>query len=118
MNLTASDRKALIRLASTLPVGSDERKVILAGLKKSKQAAPTPAVDETLAPYQNLAADFERKFRALDMSSGRVRYFGKTVSAGPFKAFGPMDAQKLATWLKKANVSEFQTTAKGIYLQW
>ena len=28
--LTASDRKALIRLASTLPKGSDERKAILA----------------------------------------------------------------------------------------
>jgi hypothetical protein len=33
--ITASDRKALIRLASTLPVGSEERKAILAGLKTS-----------------------------------------------------------------------------------
>ena len=33
--LTASDRKTLIRLASTLPKGSDERKAILAGLSKS-----------------------------------------------------------------------------------
>lgn len=33
MNFTASDRKALIRLASTLPKGSEERKTILAGLK-------------------------------------------------------------------------------------
>jgi len=32
--LTASDRKTLIKLASTLPVGSPERKVILAGLSK------------------------------------------------------------------------------------
>jgi hypothetical protein len=32
--LTASDRSALIRLASTLPKGSDERKAILAGLRK------------------------------------------------------------------------------------
>lgn len=32
--LTASDRSALIKLASTLPVGSDERKAILAGLGK------------------------------------------------------------------------------------
>ncbi len=32
--LTAADRSALIRLASTLPVGSDERKAILAGLSK------------------------------------------------------------------------------------
>lgn len=33
MNITASDRKALIRLASSLPKGSEERKTILAGLK-------------------------------------------------------------------------------------
>jgi hypothetical protein len=30
--LTASDRRSLIRLASTLPAGSEERRVILAGL--------------------------------------------------------------------------------------
>jgi len=33
--LTAADRSALIRLASTLPAGSPERKAILAGLSKS-----------------------------------------------------------------------------------
>jgi len=33
--LTAADRKALIRLASTMPVGSGERKAILAGLSKT-----------------------------------------------------------------------------------
>ena len=31
-NLTASDRKSLIRLASTMPKGSPERRAILAGL--------------------------------------------------------------------------------------
>lgn len=35
MDLTATDRKALIRLASSLPKGSPERKTILAGLKVS-----------------------------------------------------------------------------------
>lgn len=33
--LTASDRKSLIRLASSLPQGSPERKAILAGLKSA-----------------------------------------------------------------------------------
>lgn len=33
--LTASDRKALIRLASGLPKGSEERRAILAGLKSA-----------------------------------------------------------------------------------
>lgn len=34
-NLTAADRSALIRLASTLPKGSEERRVILAGLMEA-----------------------------------------------------------------------------------
>jgi hypothetical protein len=33
--ITAADRSALIRLANSLPAGSEERKAILAGLKKS-----------------------------------------------------------------------------------
>ena len=37
-NLTASDRSRLIKLASTLPTGSPERKAILAGLSKTKVA--------------------------------------------------------------------------------
>ena len=110
--LTATDRSALIRLASTMEAGDPKRLAILAGLKTS--------VDEDLAPYQKLAEDFEQKFRVqLDMSAGeKVRYFGKTVSAGPFKVFAPLDAQKLATWLKKANVKNLRPDAKGIYLNW
>jgi hypothetical protein len=40
--LTASDRSALIRLASTLPVGSEERKAILAGLGKKAKFVLSP----------------------------------------------------------------------------
>ena len=47
--LTASDRKALIRLASTMPVGAPERKAILNGL--SKTAATRPFVE--IAPGQD-----------------------------------------------------------------
>lgn len=35
LTLTASDRSALIRLASTMPVGTDERRAILAGLART-----------------------------------------------------------------------------------
>ena len=34
-NLAASDRSALIRLAASLPVGSEERRAILAAMSKS-----------------------------------------------------------------------------------
>jgi len=40
--LTSSDRSALIRLASTLPVGSDERRAILAGLSDKSAAGSYP----------------------------------------------------------------------------
>ena len=36
--LTASDRSALIRLASTMPAGSDERRAILSGLRAIRVA--------------------------------------------------------------------------------
>jgi hypothetical protein len=38
-NLTASDRHRLIKLASTMPVGSPERKAILAGLSTRPKEA-------------------------------------------------------------------------------
>jgi hypothetical protein len=38
-NLTASDRSALIKLASSLPEGSSEKKAILAALQGSPKAA-------------------------------------------------------------------------------
>ena len=41
-NLTASDRSALIRLASTLEKGSEERKAILKGLDKFARSFRTP----------------------------------------------------------------------------
>ena len=37
--LTATDRKSLIRLASTMEKGSQERRAILAGLRESKRAS-------------------------------------------------------------------------------
>ena len=37
--LTASDRKSLIRLASSLPAGSEERRTILSGIKKKAMTA-------------------------------------------------------------------------------
>jgi len=38
--ITASERKTLIRLASTLPVGDDTRKAILTGLAQTREAGP------------------------------------------------------------------------------
>ena len=51
--LTAADRSRLIRLASTMPVGSAERRAILAGLSKSA-AHPFPDGVLTKAEYSRL----------------------------------------------------------------
>ena len=45
-NITATDRKALIRLASSLPKGSEERKTILAGLSKATDFGPFKPSDK------------------------------------------------------------------------
>jgi hypothetical protein len=47
-DFTMSDRKTLIRLASTLPKGSKERKAILAGLKKTAAEESEDFLDRKL----------------------------------------------------------------------
>ena len=62
--LTASDRKSLIRLASSLPAGSPERRAILASLKQVKATAPgsKTAADFTWGRRVNeLKAQFMRE---------------------------------------------------------
>jgi hypothetical protein len=48
MNITASDRSAMIRLASTLPKGSEERRDLLASLQKAGMEHSSP---EALKKY-------------------------------------------------------------------
>ena len=61
--LTASDRKNLIRLASEMPAGSPKRKAILAGLKK------------TSAEYW-AGSDKDRVNVALEANNGRTLWEG------------------------------------------
>lgn len=71
IKLTASDRSALIRLASSMPAGSTERKAILAGLAKTSTWGDGPdladAVQQVLSGFlvgQGLDADSVRKLEA------------------------------------------------------
>lgn len=50
MDTTASDRSALIRLASSLPKGSEERKAILASLPKTSAKADAAKPGDILSP--------------------------------------------------------------------
>jgi len=60
--LTASDRSALIRLASSLPAGSPERKAILAGLSKTGTARS--GWDYSDAEWAKLAMDSAKSLGA------------------------------------------------------
>ena len=53
--LTASDRKSLIRLASSLPKGSPERRAILAGLKKAASPMPEATFWQIIRVYSKLS---------------------------------------------------------------
>jgi len=64
--LTASDRKALIKMASTLPVGSGERRAILAGLNK------TTALREG-SNVRDLSRKAAAALRALNKAISRLR---------------------------------------------
>ena len=83
-NLTSSDRKSLIRLASSLPKGSPERGAILAGLQK--QAAGWDTLWESVKaalsgiPGLKVAAKHTDK---VDPNSDVNVYFGQ----GDFSAF-------------------------------
>jgi len=68
-----SDRVSLIRLASSLPAGSPERKVILAGLLSipvAKEAAVDPGLRKALAAWKSDTQLWEK---------GHARRGGKTV---------------------------------------
>ena len=59
--LTASDRSRLIHLASTLPVGSDERRVILSGLKKAASLKSVEAAAGAVSKAQALGRSADKR---------------------------------------------------------
>ena len=63
--ITASDRSALIKMASKMPVGSPERKAVLAGLSK-KEA--------------RLSADVMRNWRSKDTPAEQKAVLGEAMA--------------------------------------
>lgn len=57
MNITASDRASLLRLASSLPVGDESRRAILAGLKVASFPTSISLSDLDLKGPERLYAD-------------------------------------------------------------
>ncbi len=68
--LTSADRSALIRLASTLPAGSAERKAILAGLSKKAEAPAPRGVD--MDAWQQFSGDVDKSVAMLEKAGARL----------------------------------------------
>lgn len=92
-NITASDRTSLIRLASSLPKGSPERRVLLAGLKKVSSYL-TPEMEQAALreDAQALAVLLDAKYGEaadiiLDDNFGEIRkiFADAGLSLGDFR---------------------------------
>ena len=89
--LTAADRSALIRLASTLPAGSEERRAILAGLSKQANAWPSGTLDLRSLGQKGLlqhAVDIVKRTRPFEIDDYNAptvngRYQKTTVYPNP-----------------------------------
>ena len=104
-----SDRSALIRLASTLPAGSEERRAILAGLSKVAEAPAPRGVD--MAAWQQYSGNVDKSVALLEKAGARLVKYDPNdgqfdyahFSAGPYKF--TLSAQDLVDDSAMASVS-------------
>ena len=84
--LTATDRKNLIKLASSLPKGDKGRRAILAGLDKT---AAKSIILEGLDPatHKEIAKAFEKVYKAVKDSHFGYAYAKAKVSPDKFEEF-------------------------------
>ena len=92
-SLTASDRKALIRLASTLPKGSKQRQAILAGLPK-QASDDTNTYDITLTVSVTVPEDYDEDDRGdateiARMAKDKMTSFLRGAKLWDFEVTGP-----------------------------
>ena len=105
--LTASDHQSLIRYASTLPKGSEERKAILVGLRQVKTAAsritvvPAHGRDYKSKAEIEAAWDAGKDFTINDMSS---RWDGKPINKEDAVGAGIREVNVRYQQLRKVHV--------------
>lgn len=106
-NLTASDRSALIKLASTMPKGSDDRKVILAGLKEAK--SPVSA-KEHLEALDNAEADLKKQIKKVESKIKALSDIAESIGPKAIDIWLRSDKTYLAD--RKAILREIQQERK------
>jgi hypothetical protein len=95
-SITASDRRSLIRLAHSLPTGSEERRAILAGLKEAYGA---PSMEEDLEGFlewleNRLNTPFPSMTNALGLKRGELKSLTYSQGDKGFIGFkGPSGTQ-------------------------
>lgn len=111
--LTAQDRASLIRLASSLPAGSPERKAILAGLSKSAGSKELDLLESSdLADYEEVTLRVVKRFKFQVFARNGVAYKVVVRSVGvddSDASFTESDAKEYGTTL--ANLIEFLESA-------
>ncbi|NBQ99702.1 MAG: hypothetical protein EBT79_05040 [Actinobacteria bacterium] len=98
--LTAADRSALIRIASTMPVGSTERRAILAGLSQASTRVAALDVDDIARILRNefsiRATEASKSAKVLQYILSRfpdadAATFKREIEALPAERFGRVD---------------------------
>ena len=78
--LTAADRSALIKLASTMPAGSPERKAILAGLEKASASDPKLDFPSVSDPDRKAATEsLYKKVQGFERKHGKSKEVSKVL---------------------------------------
>lgn len=80
MNLTASDRSSLLKLASSLPVGDEDRRAILSGLKTAAKMSPA---EVELEPWSDDGGGYGNYIRKWSVPGGGPQ--------GPVIVYGGME---------------------------
>ena len=108
-NVTASDRSALIKLASSLPAGSPERKAILAGLDKTANHSSTLA-DSLKKKWINVTYDLEQNQGRANLGGLKITFRESgndpavivTINETPYIKADAKTAEKLLNAISKA----------------
>jgi hypothetical protein len=103
MNITATDRKTLIRLASTMAVGSPERKAILAGLEKTSGGGLLSYLDPGFRKFNyEVAKVVAAKVKSSAHSNELgVEEYGGFMSVGPIPVISKEDGTEHELWLSE-----------------
>lgn len=124
MNITASDRSALIRLAAALPQGSAERKTILAGLSSPSISEAAKALSEARKDYTFLSkltplgswykGDHGKAFKAVNKAATALHNLMKASTEPEDKEF----AKNLKEWKDSFSAKQGSSDRKNFLTPW